>query len=421
MNYVTSDAGISPQSETRRRCLIGVIFRNEHLHSSNRLLDGVQNYSLESGNFETILLPVRDGWAPGDELLSRLRGAVVSLGLEDESLVELLSAKLPIVNCTPDFVGRIPSVSTGCPHATAFRHLLGLGRKSLAYIDLETGGPGLREVGRLEEIAAREGVKLQVFRGVKLDPAKHPEQILTCAGESGLEEFLMRLPKPAGLWCVHDELAAMVWNAAERLKFAIPSELALMGIGDHGCALHTTPGLSTINLASEKAGYAAAKCLHEHLGRNEVPAPGLVVPVSEKASVVERLSTGGNFQNERNVQRAWRMLEDYPQEGLTVEHLIEVSKLSRVGFYKQFEKAFGMPPGKAIRLARVRKAKAILTSSDMQISKVGRLCGFSGESDFNNFFKREVGLPPQAWRQKMSDPKNRSAGELAEPVVVATE
>jgi AraC-like DNA-binding protein len=93
------------------------------------------------------------------------------------------------------------------------------------------------------------------------------------------------------------------------------------------------------------------------------------------------------------------LLEEYPNEGLTVESLIEESKISRISFYKEFERTFGMSPGKAIRVSRTRKAKQFLLSTDMPISQVGRACGFTGESEFSNFFKRETGQAPKDWRK----------------------
>jgi len=93
------------------------------------------------------------------------------------------------------------------------------------------------------------------------------------------------------------------------------------------------------------------------------------------------------------------LMEEYPEDGLTVEFLIKESKLPRISFYKEFERTFGMPPGKAIRVARTRKAKQHLFGTDLQISQIGRLCGFSGESEFSNFFRRETGKTPMEWRR----------------------
>ena len=210
-------------------------------------------------------------------------------------------------------------------------------------------------------------------------------------------------------------MAALIWRKADRMGIHVPEEIALLGVGDHPCAVFSTPGITTLRIPEARLGQEAARLVHMQLCGKETLASEFVSHPEPGVVVIERVSTGGTNPITRSIYRAWRLLENYPPEGLTVENLIEESKVSRVAFYKQFEKAFGMPPGKAIRMARARKAKEFLLSTDMPISEVGALCGFSGESEFCNFFKRETGHAPKVWRKQSHGPFGNNVNDAHLP------
>jgi len=384
---------------------LGVAIRNGHLDSRMQVLNGVLDYALEQTHVRALLIPIRDQWLPEEQLLARLDGLITLSSPEDGWIRELSRMGLPVVDCDGSFIGEVPTVWPGHRQQIAYEFVKNLGRKTVGYIGSRSDWENAHALNaRFRSDAEQQGLDFHEFADLLQDPAVDPSRLLAGDGGEALQRFLKDLPKPAAIWCLHDELATLVWRIAEELGIHVPNDLALMGCGDHVCALHGSAGLTTLNMIGSRVGYEAAHLLHGHLTGHALLEPAMVHLVQPGATVIERISTGGSAPGNRGVQRAWRLLEDYPKEGLTVDQMIEVARVSRIRFYKQFEKAFGISPGKAIRHSRVRKAKRHLMSSDMPIASIGRVCGFAGESDFSNFFKREVGLPPQVWRLQATSP-----------------
>ena len=379
---------------------LGVIIHEDHMRCRTRFFDGVLDYCLEQAGLQAFLMPIQAGDIPDPEIIAEVDGLVTWATPGDLWLKELWDAGFPVVNCNNAFLKKIPSVSPGEPDELAYYFLRSLGRKTVGYVtthDHEAESPLRRLPSQTGSID--DELDWRVFKDVRKDPAAHPEHMLAGRDEDLLEQFLIDLPKPAALWCVHDEMATLVWRKANDLGIHVPADIALLGSGDHPCAMHCTPGITTVRIPEARLGHEAARMIHMHLiGKKRLTKTRVVQP-EPGAVVIERASTGGSNPMNRSIYRAWRQIEDYPDDGLTVDHLVQEAKISRISFYKQFEKTFGIPPGKAIRIARTRKAKGYLLSTDMPISEVGRLCGFSGESEFTNFFKRETGQTPKAWRR----------------------
>lgn len=378
---------------------IGVLLREEHLRSRMNIMDGVINYCLESSGLMAFLIPLKNGEKPSPELLSRVDGLITWAAPDDLWLRDVWESGTPVVNCNDALAGVVPSVSPGNLHDLAYDYLKSLERRTIGYVttpEHAAGWPGGMDRFALDSTSGEYDVR--VFTNVTKDPGQFPEHILWGEGEEELEKFLLDLPKPAALWCVHDEMAALVWRKASELGIDVPNEIALLGFGDHPCAVYSTPGITTVRVPSYHLGQVAAERVHRQItGSEQLTMPPVTLARMSEA-VIERMSSGGSNEFNRGIQRAWRLLEDYPENGLTVDHLIEKSNISRAGFYKEFEKAFNISPGKAIRNARVRKAREYLLSSNMPISAVGRRCAFGGEAEFSNFFKRETGKTPLEWR-----------------------
>lgn len=384
-------------SKTSKR--IGVLIREDHLKSRMQIFEGVMDYCLDGSSIQSFLIPIRDGKPPSPEVLAEMDGLVCWASVQDRWLKDIWNSGMPVVNCSNAMIGEVPTVSAGNIVDLAFDFLMEMGRKTIGYVSFEGHDAGCSSnmnkfITRLTE----HGVETHVFTKVKTDPGLHPEHVLLGDDEDELATFLKELPKPALVWCSHDEMAALVWRVVDRLQISVPEEIAILGLGDHPCAIHSSPGITSIHIPGVHLGREAAKLVHQHIGGlTRLTSDFHYVP-QNPAAIIERASTGGTNPMNRGIQRAWRMLQEYPDGGLTVEHLIEASRVSRISFYKQFEKTFGLLPGKALRNSRVKKAKEYLASTDMLISQVGRRCGFSGESEFSNFFKRETGKTPKEWR-----------------------
>lgn len=388
---------------------IGVVIRDAHLKSRMRVFEGASAYALEHSGISVFLIPSRNDTPPDREALARVDGLILWAAPGDLWVRDVWVAGTPVVNCNDAFIGVVPTVSNCGAHHRAFDFLLSLGRHTIGYVASAEVGAGCPDgAERFNKRARLHGLKPYHFDRVRKDPALHPEQILTGKDEPELEGFLTGLPKPAALWCSHDEMAMLVWMKAGELGIRVPGEIAIMGYGDHPCAMHGALGLTTVELNGNLLGFEAARLIHDHLRRRLRLTESFLVAPEPGAMIIERASTGGTNPSNRGIQKAWRLLEKYPDEGITVKQLVRASRVSRATFYEQFAKAFGLSPGKAIRNARLRKAKEFLASTDMSIRQIGNRCGFSIDGTFSNFIRRETGMTPAALRRHLQrQPEHR--------------
>jgi len=81
---------------------------------------------------------------------------------------------------------------------------------------------------------------------------------------------------------------------------------------------------------------------------------------------------------------------------------VATTTTSHVTFNKRFKEAYGQTPGKAIREARLAKAKEWLATTHLAITRIAGMCDFAEQSKFYNFFKRETGLSPSEFRRQCS-------------------
>lgn len=73
--------------------------------------------------------------------------------------------------------------------------------------------------------------------------------------------------------------------------------------------------------------------------------------------------------------------------------------LSVTQFARAFRHSTGMSPHRWLLALRVSKAKNLLERSDVTLTEVAALCGFSSQSHLNAAFKQLAGLSPGRWRR----------------------
>ncbi|RZJ40148.1 MAG: AraC family transcriptional regulator, partial [Chryseobacterium sp.] len=93
---------------------------------------------------------------------------------------------------------------------------------------------------------------------------------------------------------------------------------------------------------------------------------------------------------------------DYMQQGLSkkvsVEHFAELNKLSVSYFSSLFKKSTGMPPMDYFIHLKVRKACALLYSSEIKIRDIAIDLGYEDAFHFSRLFKKSMKVSPQTYR-----------------------
>jgi len=103
---------------------------------------------------------------------------------------------------------------------------------------------------------------------------------------------------------------------------------------------------------------------------------------------------------DRHVGRALTALHERPMRGWSVDELASVAGLSRSALAQRFSELIGVPPMQYLTRWRLRRAAAALLDTRRPVAALAEDYGYESEAAFNRAFKRELGMPPAAWRRK---------------------
>jgi AraC-like DNA-binding protein len=103
---------------------------------------------------------------------------------------------------------------------------------------------------------------------------------------------------------------------------------------------------------------------------------------------------------DRQVGAALRAMHAQPTQPWSLDTLAREAGLSRTGFSLRFSEVMGMPAIQYLSNWRLQLAAGMLDRQGMTIAQVAAGVGFGSEAAFNRAFKRQVGVPPGAWRRR---------------------
>jgi len=98
------------------------------------------------------------------------------------------------------------------------------------------------------------------------------------------------------------------------------------------------------------------------------------------------------------VSCAKEFVRSHAVESITLEQVLHHVHVSRFHFCKIFKKATGITLTEYVARVRVGKAKTLLADPSLRITDIVFAAGFGSVPQFNNVFKRSVGMPPTAYR-----------------------
>lgn len=86
---------------------------------------------------------------------------------------------------------------------------------------------------------------------------------------------------------------------------------------------------------------------------------------------------------------------------IKAETLAEMSHYTYSYFSYTFKEVFGMPLTKYLLAIRINKASTLLSTTDMNITEIATSSGFSDTNYFARAFKKETGLSPSEYRERV--------------------
>lgn len=336
---------------------------------------------------------------PVDELCALLR-ELGPAGLITEWLPEvteqLLQLNIPTVIADTDFT--YPGVvsvdvddwKVGAEAARAFSHA---GYRSFACLGNESPYSQQRIAGFQSELGA--AVEVSVYSEQGLMPANYSENF-TQAGDD-LKAWLVALPKPVGVFAVHDPLGRFLCGTCRELGLRVPEQVAVIGANNDElvCGL-SYPMLSSVAIPWDTIGAVIGESLLNLLSGGATPDQPLQVP---PGGVVLRHSANHLAVEDPVLRRVMSYLSEQIQEPITVDSMCGELRIARRGLERKFREYYQCTPWEMLCRLRVSRAKHLLSESNHPISVISELCGFNDPERMAVVFKRVAGMSPSAFRK----------------------
>lgn len=218
-----------------------------------------------------------------------------------------------------------------------------------------------------------------------------------------LPQWLLRLPKPCAVLAENDWDASDVLNVALQNNIAIPSELAILGVGNDSCVCHAPAiSLSSIDSRLYQLGWSAAEELDRLLDGGKVNAQGIFV--SPAPVPIERESMNFVVRSNPRVKEIVNYMKQHLSRKMSIHSLALRFGLSDSALYKLFASQFKASPKQILLELRLKHADDMLRTKNYTMKQIAEEAGFSTPAAFFESFKEKYGCTPGQWK-KMSRPE----------------
>lgn len=100
-----------------------------------------------------------------------------------------------------------------------------------------------------------------------------------------------------------------------------------------------------------------------------------------------------------HLSRALAAFHRAPAADWSVAGLAREAGLSRTGFAERFSARLGVTPMGYVTSWRMQIAREALATRGLSVAEAAEVSGYASESAFSRVFRKEIGLPPAAFRQ----------------------
>lgn len=101
-----------------------------------------------------------------------------------------------------------------------------------------------------------------------------------------------------------------------------------------------------------------------------------------------------------SVGRARALMEKHPGEHWKLETLAKLCGIAPSYLAERFREDLGVSPKQHLTEIRLRHARRLLRESDLPLTEIAGLLGFSSSQHFSTFFRRHCGHPPSQLRPR---------------------
>ncbi|MFN7293115.1 MAG: substrate-binding domain-containing protein [Pirellula sp.] len=325
----------------------------------------------------------------GDGIISRVTtpGLIETVAKTGVPVVDLTDrycrSGLPLVRTDDQLVGRM-----------AAEHLMERGFKRFGFVGFPHEAWSARRLNGFQNYLAEHGHTCSIHNSVWLDQ----HQSTWDTERDRLADWVRTLEMPCGIMACNDVCGHNVLAVCNQEGLAVPEETAVVGVdNDELLCRACDPALSSVMVNAEGVGYRAAELLATLMdGSIPKDSEQIIAPLG----VSVRQSTDVVAIEDPTIATALQYIRQNACRGISVEDVLKNASLSRSSLERKVRKHLGRTPQEEIRHVQVKRAKELLTTTDLSAEKIASLCGFEHSEYMYVVFKRHVGMTPGEFRTR---------------------
>jgi LacI family transcriptional regulator len=365
------------------------------------LLEGVARYNRQHGPWSMFFEPhsIDD---PPPKWLSTWKGDGILARVNDRRMARaVIATGLPVVDVRGRVTGLdLPFIGVNNHEVArlAAEHLLGRGFRHFGFCGLARGEQFHMDQRRdfFDQLIAAAGYTCHHYE-------PRPDRRHRAAWEEEQEQiadWLVRLPKPAGVMTCNDDRGLRTLDACRRAGVPVPTAVALVSVDNDVVLCNMAdPPMTSVDINTEQIGYEAAALLDQLMrqpARRRKPAFREMPP----RGIVTRQSSDVLAIADPEVADAVRFIHERACSGITVADVLDHLALSRAVLERRFKAALHHTPKAEILRVRLDQACRLLSESHLPMAVIAERCGFGTYKYFGDVFARELGIRPGAYRKR---------------------
>lgn len=127
----------------------------------------------------------------------------------------------------------------------------------------------------------------------------------------------------------------------------------------------------------------------------------ILIKAEEMMLEMRRLESSGPQYSIRNFEYVINYISQNYHEKIMMKSMANQMHISYDYFQHRFKEIQGESPRQFLVRKRVEAAERLLSETELSCTEIACRCGFSNSAQFSAIFRRERGITPQQWRQKV--------------------
>lgn len=277
----------------------------------------------------------------------------------------------------------------------AYQHLIDMGLLRFACYSIEPTimNPwAVERANAFRQFVEADGHQAEIFEGIPTH-ALVWQNIL-----EDLARWLDTLPKPVGIIAVTDSRARQVLQACSIAGYAVPEEIAIIGIDDDPLLRSLSRiAISSVAQGTHQMGRIAAEMLHRQLTGTPLREKHVMVgPEGVNAQASTRHSVIMNTY----ILRARYFIRQFGTQGIKAAQVAEHVGCSRATLDMHFMRTLGKTLHDELLSFRLERSKNLLRETQLSYADVAMQSGFTSLQYMYSVYRREMGCTPVEYRKE---------------------